>query len=160
MPDQRRKLRFSVAFFQKHFLSLIPFIPKLVMQVDNAWKSHILQAFTEVFKKCDPESSMKLVCLSAVEEMLFLDVLRLQLHLAQCGTHSQELDNMQYTLREFYSTCPCDGDISYGPFMKLEREIQELSVCCLYYFSFMDPSLLQSVAGCCLCEYFNNMMRK
>ncbi|KAJ0739367.1 putative pre-rRNA-processing protein Ipi1 [Helianthus annuus] len=186
------------------------------------------KAFTEVFKKCDPESSMKLVCLSAVEEMLFLvssftyisvftinhcffflnyflvsdlqktswvspntsdseiidfqiswireipllltllgdknplatkDVLRLQLHLAQCGTHSQELDNMQYTLREFYSTCPCDGDISYGPFMKLGREIQELSVCCLYYFSFMDPSLLQSVAGCCLCEYFNNMMR-
>ncbi|XP_021969032.2 uncharacterized protein LOC110864293 [Helianthus annuus] len=48
---------------------------------------------------------------------------------------------MQYTLREFYR------DISYGPFMKLEREIQELSVCCLYYFSFMDPSLLQSVAG-------------
>ncbi|XP_076951822.1 uncharacterized protein LOC143625362 [Bidens hawaiensis] len=60
------------AFFQKHSLSLIPFIPKLVIQVDNAWKSHILQAFTEVFKRCDTKSPMKLVCISAVEEMLFL----------------------------------------------------------------------------------------
>lgn len=59
------------SFFQKHSLPLIPFIPKLMMQVDGTWKSHILQAFTEVFNKCDPESSMKLVCLSAIEEMLF-----------------------------------------------------------------------------------------
>ncbi|KAK1438756.1 hypothetical protein QVD17_04566 [Tagetes erecta] len=182
------------ASFQKHSLSLIPFIPKLIMQVDSAWKSHILQAFTEAFKKCDPGSSMKLVCLSAIEEMLFpkncsvspnasdsdiVDfqiswireipllltllgdknpsaskaVLLLQLHLGQCGTFSQELDNMQYSLREFYSICPLhDGDISYGPFMKLDREIQELSICCLYYFSFLDPSLLQSLVSCCLCH--------
>ncbi|KAJ0559011.1 putative pre-rRNA-processing protein Ipi1 [Helianthus annuus] len=181
-------VRSGRAFFQKHFLSSLNWSCKWTMHGNHIFFRF---AFTEVFKKCDPESSMKLVCLSAVEEMLFLktswvspntsdseiidfqiswireipllltllgdknplatkDVLRLQLHLAQCGTHSQELDNMQYTLREFYSTCPCDGDISYGPFMKLGREIQELSVCCLYYFSFMDPSLLQSVAGCCL----------
>ncbi|KAI3713299.1 hypothetical protein L1987_71874 [Smallanthus sonchifolius] len=178
--------------FQKHSLSLIPFIPKLIMQVDDTWKSHILQAFTEVFKKCDPESSMKLVCLSAIEEMLFskhcwvspsdaeiMDfqiswireipllltllgdknpstskaILLLQLHLGQRRIFSQELDNMQYSLREFYSTPPLhDGDISYGPFMKLDREIQELSICCLYYFSFLDPSLLQSLAACCLCH--------
>ncbi|XP_024993388.1 uncharacterized protein LOC112527160 isoform X1 [Cynara cardunculus var. scolymus] len=184
------------AFFQKHSLPLIPFIPKLIMQVDDTWKSHILQAFTEGFKKCDPESSMKLVCLSAVEEMLFpkdgwlspstsdsgiIDfqitwireiplllillgdknpslskaVLRLQLQLGQCAIMNspllQELDSMQYSLREFYSTCH-DGNISYGPFMKLARDIQELSVCCLYYFSFLDPSLLQSLAACCLCQ--------
>ncbi|GJX63055.1 hypothetical protein Tco_0295955 [Tanacetum coccineum] len=30
---------------------------------------YIFQAFTKVFKKCGPESSMKLVCLSAIEEM-------------------------------------------------------------------------------------------
>ncbi|XP_076958532.1 uncharacterized protein LOC143634296 [Bidens hawaiensis] len=77
-------------------------------------------------------------------------VLRLQLHLGQRGAHSQELDNMQYLLREFYSTCSRDGVISYGPFMKLEREIQELSICCLYYFSVMNPSLLQSITACCL----------
>ncbi|KAL8200810.1 hypothetical protein R6Q57_012149 [Mikania cordata] len=179
---------------QRHSLSLIPFIPKLIMQVDNTWKLHILQAFTEVFRKCDPESSMKLACLSAIEEMLFpkncwispntsdskiVDfqiswireipllltrlgeknplaskaVLLLQLHLGQSGTFSQELDNMQLLLREFYSICPHhNGDISYGPFMKLDREIQELSICCLYYFSFLDPSLLQSLAACCLCH--------
>ncbi|XP_076951867.1 uncharacterized protein LOC143625423 [Bidens hawaiensis] len=34
--------------------------------------------------------------------------------------------------------------------MKLERGIQELSICCLYYFSFIDSSLLQSVTACCL----------
>jgi len=33
------------AFFQKHSLPLIPFIPKLIMQVDDTWKSHILQVF-------------------------------------------------------------------------------------------------------------------
>lgn len=184
------------AFFQKHSLPLVSFIPKLIMQVDDTWKSHILQAFTEVFKKCDPESSMKLVCLSAIEEMLFpkdswlspntsdsgiIDfqitwireipllltllgdknpslskaVLRLQLHLGQCvimnSPLSKELDSMQYSLREFYSTCH-DGNISYGPFMKLATDIQELSVCCLYYFSYLDPSLLQSLAACCLCQ--------
>ncbi|MFS8032386.1 putative pre-rRNA-processing protein Ipi1 [Helianthus anomalus] len=180
--------------FQKHSLSLIPFIPKLIMQVDNTWKPHILQTFTEAFKKCDPESPMKLVCLSAIEEMLFPKncsvslntsdpviadfqiswireipllltllgdkntsaskaVLLLQLHLGQRGTFSEELDNMQYSLREFYSTRSLqDGNISYGPFMKLDREIQELSICCLYYFSFLDPSLLQSLAACCLCH--------
>ncbi|KAJ9546961.1 hypothetical protein OSB04_019504 [Centaurea solstitialis] len=71
-------LHSSKAFFQKHSLPLIPFIPKLIIQVDDTWKLHILQvflivptlAFTEVFKKCDPESSIKLVCLSAIEEML------------------------------------------------------------------------------------------
>ncbi|GJU30927.1 armadillo-like helical domain-containing protein [Tanacetum coccineum] len=184
------------AFFQKHSLPLIPFIPKLIMQVDDTWKLHILQAFTEVFKKCDPESSMKLVCLSAIEEMLFpkdswlstntsdpeiVDfqitwireipllltaladkcpssskvVLRLHLHLGKCvimnSPLSQEFDNMQYSLTGFYSTCH-DGVISYGPFMKLPREIQEFSICCLYYFSFLDPSLLQSLAACCLCR--------
>ncbi|XP_076896542.1 uncharacterized protein LOC143549537 [Bidens hawaiensis] len=181
------------AFFQKHSLSLVRFIPKLIIQVDNTWKSHILQAFTEAFKKCEPESLMKLACLSAIEEMLFpkncsvspytsdseiMDfqiswireipmlltllgdkspsaskaVLLLQLHLGQCGTFSQEFDNMQYSLRDFYSAHPVnDGDISYGPFMKFDKEIQELSICCLYYFSFVDPSLLQSIAACCLC---------
>nr|GEV77408.1 hypothetical protein [Tanacetum cinerariifolium] len=190
-----KKAHSGKAFFQKHSLPLIPFIPKLIMQVDDTWKLHILQAFTEVFKKCDPESSMKLVCLSAIEEMLFpkdswlstnmsdsgiVDfqmiwlreipllltaladkcpssskaVLRLHLHLGQCvimnSLLSQELDNMQYSLRGFYSTCH-DGVISYGPFMKLPREIQESSICCLYYFSFLDPSLLQSLVACCLC---------
>ncbi|XP_076941183.1 uncharacterized protein LOC143610653 [Bidens hawaiensis] len=182
------------ASFQKHSLSLVCFIPKLIIQVDNSWKSHILQAFTEAFKKCEPGSLMKLACLSAIEEMLFPEncsvspyasdleimdfqiswireipllltllgdkspsaskaVLLLQLHLGQGGTFSQEFDNMQYSLRDFYSTCHFnDGDISYRPFMKLDKEIQELSICCLYYFSFVDPSLLQSIAACCLCD--------
>lgn len=116
-------------------------------------------------------------------------VLRLHLHLGQCvimnSPLSQELDNMQHSLRGFYSTChdgrkfhclilhligyfmalwvlsdkkikqTLAGVISYGPFMKLPREIQEISICCLYYFSFLDPSLLQSLAACCLCEYFS-----
>nr|XP_043635308.1 uncharacterized protein LOC122606512 [Erigeron canadensis] len=184
------------AFFLKHSLPLIPFIPELITHMDSTWKLHILQAFTEVFKKCDPESSMKLLCLSAIEEMLFpkssfaspetsdseiVDfqitwireislllillgdknpvfskaVLRLHLHLGQCTTLnsplSRELDNMQYAFREFYCAVG-DGDTSYGPFMKLPREIQELSICCLYFFSFLDPCMLQSIATCCLCQ--------
>ncbi|KAL4562598.1 hypothetical protein LXL04_026624 [Taraxacum kok-saghyz] len=173
------------AFFQKHSLPFIPFIPKVMTQVDDTWKSHLVQAFTEVFKKCDPESSMKLVCLSAIEEMLFSKnicrvseivefentwireipllliqlgdknpsstkaVLRLQLRVGQCRI-SQEFDNMQSSLTHFYTHG--EIDISYGPFMKLERELQELSISCLYYFSFLNPSLLQSLAACCLCQ--------
>ncbi|CAL5410752.1 unnamed protein product [Camellia sinensis] len=58
------------AFHEKHILSLIPFIPKLVFQVVGFWKSRILQAFTETFKSCNLESSLKWACLSAIEEML------------------------------------------------------------------------------------------
>lgn len=43
--------------------------------------------------------------------------------------------------------------VCYGPFMSLNRDIQELSVCCLYYFSFLDSDILQSLTYCCLCEY-------
>ncbi|CAK9180770.1 unnamed protein product [Ilex paraguariensis] len=185
------------SFHGKHVLALIPFIPKLIMRVADNWKSCILQAFTKVFESCSPESSLKLACLSAIEEMLvpkhgwlYLDasdpkileyqlnwirelpsllillgdrhplcskaVLRLQLRLGQIAplnsTFSQEFDNMQYSLREFYSTCLDDRSVCYGPFIRLPREIQELSVCCLYYFSFLDSFLLQSLVSCCLCD--------
>ncbi|CAI9274237.1 unnamed protein product [Lactuca saligna] len=181
------------AFFQKHSLPLIRFIPKLMMQVDDTWKSHILQAFTEVFKKCDPESSMKLVCLSAIEEMLFPKntwanatsdsemlefkiswireiplvlsllgdknplsskaVLRVQLELGQCGIMKSEFDSMQLSLREFYSTShDGDGDISYGAFMKLPREIQEsVAACCLS--EDVDPFLLFRLLEVVSCGY-------
>ncbi|KAM7499953.1 hypothetical protein LguiA_024367 [Lonicera macranthoides] len=187
----------SKAFHEKHSLSLIPFIPKLIMQVADNWKPRLLQAFTKVFKNCNAESSLKLACLSAIEEMLvpkqgcmYLDMsdpeildyqitwirelpsllillgykhpssskalLRLQLRLGQCAllnaSFSQEYDNMQCSLREFYSTCIEDSSVCYGPFIRLPRDIQELSLCCLYYFSFLDPLLLQSLASCCLCH--------
>lgn len=182
------------AFRQKHSLSLIPFIPKLVLQVEGSWKSHILQAFTWIFRNCNPASAMKLACLSAIEQMLVpkqgcmhlhasdpeilevqlawirelplllihLDdknpvssraVLRLQLSLGQCAlmnpSLSHEYDNMQFSMSEFYSK-HLDGEVYYGPFIKLSRDIQELSLSCIYYFSFLDPLLLQSLVSCCL----------
>ncbi|KAM3357389.1 putative protein isoform X1 [Capsicum galapagoense] len=179
---------------EKHLISLVAFIPKLIMHVSVAWKSRILQAFTTVFEECSPESSMKLACLSAVEEMLlpeqnciYLDpedleifnhstwirelpkllvllgdkhplhaksVLRLQLRAGQAAKLNyqlaEEYDNMKY-IRDFYCTYR-SGIVSYGPFMRLPRDIQELSVCCLYYFPFLDKELLQSLASCCICH--------
>ncbi|MCE0480943.1 hypothetical protein HAX54_038252 [Datura stramonium] len=200
---------------EKHLIPLVAFIPKLIMQVSKedqdgqeikienckhliplvAWKYRILQAFTSAFKKCSPESSIKLACLSAVEEMLlpeqnclYLDpkdleiskhqitwiselpkllvllgdkhplhtkaVLRLQLRVGQTANLNhlltEEYGNMQ-CIRDFYCTYP-NGTVSYGPFMRLPRDIQELSVCCLYYFSFLDKELLQSLASCCICH--------
>lgn len=182
-------------YHEKHLISLVAFIPKLIMQVSVAWKSRILQAFTTVFENCSPESSMKLACLSAIEEMLLPEqnclylypedleifnhstwigelpkllvllgdkhplhakaVLRLQLRVGQTAnlnlTPAKEYDNMQYFIRAFYCTYP-NGTVSYGPFMRLPRDIQELSVCCLYYLPFLDKMLLQSLASCCICH--------
>ncbi|CAN1234391.1 Testis-expressed protein 10 [Linum perenne] len=72
-------------------------------------------------------------------------VLRLILRL---GQHSGEYDNLQYSLEEFYSTSQQAGKTHYGPFIKLPRVSQELSLCCLYYFSHLDSALLRSLASC------------
>lgn len=83
-------------------------------------------------------------------------VLRLQLHMGQCAVLNspiaQEYDKMQYSLQEFYSMFPDERIICYGPFMKLPRDCQELSVCCIYYFSCLDSRFLKSLASCCLCH--------
>nr|XP_016490996.1 PREDICTED: uncharacterized protein LOC107810706 [Nicotiana tabacum] len=83
-------------------------------------------------------------------------VLRLQLRLGQAaslnGPLAKEYDNMQHIIRDFYCTC-LNGTVSYGPFMRLPRDIQELSICCLYYFSFLDTVLLQPLVSCCICKF-------
>ncbi|KAI3471756.1 hypothetical protein Pfo_028409 [Paulownia fortunei] len=209
-------------FHEKHLLPLIPYIPKLTTQISGGWRSlfinvlcfillilltslwwpvnfnlHLLlQVFTEVFKNSNPESLMKLACLSAIEEMLaperssfYLDpndptlldyqiawiqylpsllillddksplcskaVLRLQLRVGQAAPvkspFSQEFDTMQYNFRGFFSQ-QNENAVCYGPFIRLAADIQELAICCLYYFSFMDSLLLQSLVSCCLCD--------
>lgn len=47
--------------------------------------------------------------------------------------------------------------ICFGPFIRLAADIQELAICCLYYFSFLDPLLLQSLVSCCLCKYHGTL---
>lgn len=57
----------------------------------------------------------------------------------------------------FASNCfpfPLAENICYGPFLRLPRESQELSLCCLYYFSHLDLPFLKSLAGCCLSKFF------
>ncbi|KAL5545725.1 hypothetical protein UlMin_005412 [Ulmus minor] len=184
------------AVFEKNVLSLLPFIPKLVSQVASDWNHRLLQAFTKTFKDCSPESSLKLVCLSTIEEMLIprgdmicLDaripeilehqiawirelplllillcdkhpsssqaVLHLQLKLGQCALMNPSLaleyDNLQYSLQEFYGTRQDDGNICYGPFVRLPNNSQEFALCSLYYLSYLDPLLLKSISYCCLC---------
>ncbi|KAJ9181301.1 hypothetical protein P3X46_009441 [Hevea brasiliensis] len=56
---------------EKQILTLVHFIPKLVAHVIGNWKSRLLKAFTKTFLDCNPESSVKLACLTAIEEMLF-----------------------------------------------------------------------------------------
>ncbi|XP_024016945.1 uncharacterized protein LOC21387601 isoform X2 [Morus notabilis] len=188
---------------EKHLLTLLPFIPKLVSLAAGEWKPRLLQAFTKAFTKafmdCNLESALKLACLSTIEEMLIpredmmfsetrvpeiLDhqiawirelpvllmqlgdkhqsssqaVLRLQLKVGQCALLNRSLaweyDNMQYSLKDFFSTCLDDGNICYGPFVKLASDCQELSLCCIYYFSFLDSPLLKSISSCCLYNIF------
>ncbi|XP_020535669.1 testis-expressed protein 10 isoform X2 [Jatropha curcas] len=198
----RNDSRSGRAFREKQILALVPFIPKLVAQVIGDWKSRLLQAFTKTFLDYNPESSVKLACLYAIEKMIFpregmlypdesdselLDhqitwirelplllimlgdrqstssqvVLHLLLRVAQCAMKNSllalEYDDMQYRLQEFFSICE-EGNICYGPFIKLPRETQELSICCLYYFSHLDSLLLKSIASCCLCHELDSFV--
>ncbi|KAL8094953.1 hypothetical protein AgCh_036461 [Apium graveolens] len=191
-----RSLQVGKVFHEKHSVSLVAYIPKLLRQVSGSWRSRILQGFTNVFKSCKPESSLKMVCISAIEEFLdpekgglYLEtsdpeilayhitwltelpsllihlgdkhplsskaVLLLQLHLGQRAsinpTLSQEYNKIQHTVKDFYSSV-ADSTVGYGPFISLARDIQELSVCCLYYFSYLDSPIIQSVTSCCLCH--------
>ncbi|CAH9080634.1 unnamed protein product [Cuscuta epithymum] len=190
-----RKESGKVIIHEKQLLALVSFIPELVTLLSgDFWKYRILQAFSDTFKICSPESSMKLACLSAIEEMMFSDkdgyldtsdpkmlayqfswikelpsllivlgdkhpltsktVLRLQLRIGQTAhldsTFAKEYDDMQYILRSFYSTTLGEGGVAYGPFMTLSKDIQELSLCCLYYFSSLDTTILKSLVLCCL----------
>ncbi|XP_022888460.1 uncharacterized protein LOC111403998 isoform X1 [Olea europaea var. sylvestris] len=190
------KTQSNKGFNEKHLLPLISYIPKLTIGISGHWRSRILQSFTEAFMNCNPESSMKLACLSTINEMLdpeknwlYMDrtdptildyqitwirelaplltllgdknptcskaVLSLQLRLGQAAPpnspFSQEFDNMQYIMRDFYSSHIDERSLSYGPFIRLAEDVQEISICCLYYFSFMDSLLLQSLVPCCLC---------
>ncbi|CAN6687257.1 unnamed protein product [Malus baccata var. baccata] len=184
------------AVWEKHLISLLPFVPKLVSQVAVDWKSRLLQAFSEAFKDCNPVSPLKLACISVLEEllvprqdMLYLDpsipeildfqitwirelpvllillddknpyysqvVLHLLLRLGQRAlvnsSFAWEYDNMQLSLQEFFGISQDDGNVLYGPFLRLPRDSQELSLSCLCYISNMGPPLLKSIAYCCLC---------
>ncbi|KAK4275424.1 hypothetical protein QN277_018510 [Acacia crassicarpa] len=81
-------------------------------------------------------------------------VLRLQLRIGQRGLFNSSLvriyDDLQFSLREFYCTCE-EGIMCYGPFIRLPREVQELSLCCLYYVSHLDSDFLKTMSRCCLC---------
>ncbi|KAG9134643.1 hypothetical protein Leryth_000977 [Lithospermum erythrorhizon] len=184
----------SLGIQEKHLISIIKFIPRLIVRIPDNWKARILLAFTTVLRNFSAESSTTLAFLSAVQEMLspehcwleliadnpeilefHLDwiqelpsmlvrlgdkhpssseaALRLQLKLGQCAPLnsllSSEYDNMKKPLRDFYCTLD-EESVHYGPFISLPGEIQELSVCCLYYFSSLDHPLLQSLVSCCL----------
>lgn len=183
------------AFYEKHLLPLVPFIPRLVSAVDWRWKDPLLQGFTLAFAHSYPDSAIKMACLKAVEEMLVSKqhvvhpeagdeealhyqkawmneivlllnsignrhpsylhaALLLQLRLGQIGLSkrylAEEYDKMQDDLQKFYCMFTEDGDECYGPFMELPLHSQEISICCLYYFSSLNRQLLASLALCCL----------
>ncbi|XP_019055083.1 PREDICTED: testis-expressed sequence 10 protein homolog isoform X2 [Nelumbo nucifera] len=90
--------------------------------------------------------------LSSLSKVILHLLLRLGQYAPMNSSLAWEYDIMQHTLGEFYSMCLDDGSILYGPFMKLPKDCQELSVCCLYYFSSLDSLLLRSLVYCCLCD--------
>ncbi|PNY05974.1 hypothetical protein L195_g002436 [Trifolium pratense] len=99
------------------------------------------------------ELPMLLIQLGDKHPASSLASVRLQLRIGQRALLNSALvcvyDSMQNSLQDFYSTCQGEN-ICYGPFVRLPRESQELSLCCLYYFSHLDLPFLKSIAGCCL----------
>ncbi|XP_038692073.1 testis-expressed protein 10 homolog isoform X2 [Tripterygium wilfordii] len=65
-----RDMRTGKPFQERNLISLLSFIPKLVSQLAGDWRSRLVQAFTKTFKDCNPESSLKLACLSTIQKML------------------------------------------------------------------------------------------
>lgn len=184
---------------EKHLASVLPFIPGLISQVMDSWKTRLLEGFTGVFKNCQVDSKLILAYLSALEEMLLsMDnqsmlsftfsypdllsyqiawiqelprillqlgdrhpfvskaVLKLILKIGQSSLPNSplglEYDDLQWPLKEFFSTRIIAGTIQYGPFIKLPNDCQELALCCLYYFSNLNSDFLQSLTYCCLCD--------
>ncbi|XP_057836505.2 uncharacterized protein LOC131046734 isoform X2 [Cryptomeria japonica] len=143
---------------EKYTLSLICFIPRIVSQVAEGWKERLLRAFTQAFTSCKPNSSMKLACLSSVEEMLLHLVLQVLLHIGRSATADsllcKEYTELQPTLMPFFSMhLPLEDNkvkMLYGPFIKLPKVCQELAIDSLYYYSSFSSTFLEALARCCL----------
>ncbi|XP_074270765.1 uncharacterized protein LOC141594662 [Silene latifolia] len=70
LPKVRGVKLTNKALNEKHLVPLVPFIPSLIATVDSNQKHALLQAFTTAFKNSYADSSMKMACLKALEEML------------------------------------------------------------------------------------------
>lgn len=90
----------------------------------------------------------KSLCSKAVLQLLLLIGKAAKLNFS----FNQAYDEMQCVLADFYCSHLDDGSVFYGPFMSLPQDIQELSLCCFYYFSSLKPMLLQSLVLCCLSQ--------
>ncbi|CAL9231712.1 unnamed protein product [Arabidopsis halleri] len=51
-------------------LSLLPFVPKLILRVDCDRRDNLMQAFTITFNDCKPDSPLKLACISVVKDVI------------------------------------------------------------------------------------------
>eukprot|EP01018_Ginkgo_biloba_P024467 Gb_20087 [translate_table: standard] len=71
LPSHQSSLSVSCKkFSEKCLLSLIPYIPRLISHVTVEWKERLLKAFTRAFTNCNTNSTLKLACLSSMEDML------------------------------------------------------------------------------------------
>ncbi|KAM0941753.1 putative pre-rRNA-processing protein Ipi1 [Dioscorea sansibarensis] len=120
-----------------------------------------------VFKSCDSDVlSYQIVWLQELPGLLLKlgdrhpplskVILKLLLQIGQCSPQNSplavEYNCLQWRLKEFYGTQVIAGPVNYGPFIKLPTDCQELSICCLYYFSRLNLDLLESITCCCLCN--------
>ncbi|CAH2073868.1 unnamed protein product, partial [Thlaspi arvense] len=184
--------RISKPIKEKTSLTLLPFIPRLILRVDHNWRDNLLQAFTITFNDCKPESALKLACISIVRDLiipngdiLYLSasdptvnnyqrawvdklpsllnqlgdkhplstqaVLQLLLDLGRVGCLNAS-PTFEEDIRKFFNPCQGEGDVSGGPFASLPREVQDLALSFLYYFTidnFSSP-MLESIVSCCL----------
>ncbi|CAE6123208.1 unnamed protein product [Arabidopsis arenosa] len=54
----------------KSLLSLLPFVPKLILRVDRDQRDNLMQAFTITFNDCKPDSPLKLACISVLKDLI------------------------------------------------------------------------------------------
>ncbi|KAL0864510.1 hypothetical protein Bca101_043628 [Brassica carinata] len=83
-------------------------------------------------------------------------VLKLLLDLGRVAFLKKVSPTCEGDVIKFFNPYQGEGDVpDGGPFVSLPREVQELALCFLYYFTidnFSSP-LLRAIVSCCLCAY-------
>ncbi|XP_078432784.1 ARM repeat superfamily protein isoform X2 [Wolffia australiana] len=115
-------------------------LPEILLQLGDKHPS---------LSKCIPLGVFRYVWFSQIILEIFLCVGQSSM---RGSSTALEYDNLQFSLREYFSKTDDQGVRQYGSFIKLPKDCQDIAVSGLFYFSIISLPLLQSLAVCFSCN--------